>query len=202
MQKHRFVQYLILSVIFIISALSAQPEHWLRLYGENNIVELKRLLNENKITDPDWAAFVKILFEEEVENALPQFVDLYRRSRDEKLRKIILDRISQYYYARGFYTTANRILKDADFRNQILSTKVSQKYYGVQLGAFSSYNNALKSKKKYLSKIKNVSIITKQRDNRKLYVVVAGKLGTKEEAVKLKTRIRNEFGQKGIIIQY
>jgi len=201
-QKHRFVQYLIISVVLVSSSLLAQPDNWFRLYTENNIVELKKLLDEKKITDTNWASFVEILYEEEVENALPRFVDLYKNARDKKLKKIILDRISQYYYARGFYTTANRIIEDKDFRDQIFSTKVQKKYFGVQLGAFSSYDNALKSKKKYLSKIKHVSIITKQRNNRKLYVVVVGKLGTKEEAIKLKTRIRDEFGQKGIIIQY
>ena len=201
-QKHRFVQYLILFLLLSSSVLSAQSELWFRLYTENKIGELKKLLNEHKIANPDWANFVEILFEEEVENALPRYVDLYRNADDKKLKKIILDRISQYYYARGFYNTAHRIIEDEDFRNQIFSSKAQKKHYGVQLGAFSSYENALKNKKKYLSKLKYVSIITKQKNNRKLYIVVAGKFGTKEEAIKLKTRIRNEYGQKGIIIIY
>lgn len=205
MPKHRFVQfiaYMVLTLVLCSSVLYAQPDQWYRLVVDENINELEKLRSQGKITDPDWKNFVEIIFIEKSDDALPAYIKLYDKTSDSRLKKLILDRISQYYYARGFYETANRILDEESFRERIFSVKKKSIQFGVQLGAFASYQNALRLKHKFSGKISDISIITKNSHGQTLYVVVAGKLDNHQEAEKLKRSIKQDFGHKGIVIQY
>jgi len=201
MQKYRFVQYLAF-LLFLPTLTFAQPKVWYDAYLDNDVSRLQAELNAERITNPDWKQFVQAIFIEDVEEAFPQFISVYQRTQDQLLKKIILDRISQYYYAKGLYETANRILTDAEFRNQIFSVREEQIYFGVQLGAFSSMDNAEKARKKYSGKIRDISIITKDTSGKKLYAVIAGKFRNREDAEKLESEIKAKFGKKGMITQY
>jgi hypothetical protein len=200
MQKHRFIQYLI---IFILSThLYSQPERWYQLYVDNNTSELENLIQAGQVNNPEWHAALKLLFREEIDKIFSQFIELYETTTDNLLKKIILDRVSQYYYAKGLYDTAERLLKEEHFRNQIFSLKKRSIQFGVQLGAFSSYNNALKSKSEFSGKINSLSIITKSTKGRKLYILVAGKFNSREDAELMKNRIFSNFKHEGMVIQY
>jgi hypothetical protein len=200
MQKHRFIQYLIIFVI--CTHLYSQPERWYQLYVDNNTSELENLLQAGQVNNPEWHAALKLLFSEEIDKIFLQFIELYETTTDNLLKKIILDRVSQYYYAKGLYDTAERLLKEEHFRNQIFSLKKRSIRFGVQLGAFSLYNNALKSKSEFSGKINNLSIITKSKKGRKLYILVAGKFNSKEDAEVMKNRIFSNFNHEGMVIQY
>jgi hypothetical protein len=201
MQKYRYLPCLIFCLLIQTIAYS-QTQKWYNAYLSNDITALQTDLEKNSLTDPDWKQFVQAIFIEDVEEALPQFIVLYQRTADTKLKKIILDRISQYYYAKGFYETANRILTDENFRTQIFSVREEQIYFGVQLGAFSSFDNAEKAKKKYSGSIKDIYIITKESSGKKLYAVIAGKFKNREDAEKLEKEIQEKFTKKGMITQY
>jgi hypothetical protein len=201
MQKHRFLQYLAF-LLLLPTFLLAQPKVWYDAYLENDVASLQADLNTNKITNPDWKQFIQAIFMEDVEEAFTQFISVYQSTPDQLLKKVILDRISQYYYAKGLYETANRILTDEEFRNQIFSVREEQIYFGVQLGAFSSMDNAEKARKKYSGSVANISIITKDSSGKKLYAVIAGKFKNREDAEKLENEIQAKFGKKGMITQY
>ncbi len=201
MQKYRFVQYLAF-LLLLPTFVFSQPKVWYDAYLDNDIVRLQADLSANKITSPDWKQFVQAIFMEDVEEAFTQYISVYQRTQDQQLKKIILDRMSQYYYAKGLYETANRILTDEEFRNQIFSVREEQIYFGVQLGAFSSMDNAEKARKKYLGNIKDISIITKESSGKKLYAVIAGKFKNREDAEKLESEIKEKYGKKGMITQY
>lgn len=202
MQKHRFIQYLISIVIFSVCFAYSQPDNWYQLYMDNNIPALKEQLDSGQISDPLWAKFVQTLFQVELEDVLPNYVAIFEQTNDIKLKKVVLDRISQLYYARGFYETANRILDDKQFQNEFFSAQKEKIYFGIQLGAFSSYTNALRAKKDLSKTIGNVLIVTKNSRGRKLYVVVAGKFTDRQQAQKYRTQLASKYGKKGIIIQY
>jgi hypothetical protein len=201
MQKYRYLQYLIYWFLFQ-TAVYSQTQKWYNAYLSNDMMALQTDLEKNNITDPDWKLFVQTIFIEDVEEALPQFTILYQKTADPKLKKIILDRISQYYYAKGFYETADRILTDENFRNQIISVREEQIYFGIQLGAFSSLENAEKAKKKYSGSIQDIYIITKESSGKKLYAVIAGKFKNRNDAEKLEKEIQKKFTMKGMITQY
>lgn len=200
MQSNRLLQYLIL--FFLFSQAFAQPNYWFRLYADNNISEITKLLKDDKIHNLEWKTFFKNIFAEEIDVAIPTFVQLYDKTQDRLLKKVILDRISQYYYSKGLYDTADRIIRDAQFRNQIFSLKRRSIQFGVQLGAFSTMQNALRGKEIFSNKLRDISIITKNKNGKKLYLVVAGKYSLKTEAENLKRKIFNDFRHKGMIIQY
>jgi hypothetical protein len=201
MQKYRYLQYLIICLLFQTIVYS-QTQKWYNAYLSNDMLALQTDLETNSISDPDWKQFVQAIFIEDVEEALPQFIILYQKTADPKLKKIILDRISQYYYAKGFYETADRILTDENFRNQIISVREEQIYFGVQLGAFSSLENAEKAKMKYSGSLQDIYIITKESSGKKLYAVIAGKFKNRQDAEKLEKEIQEKFAKKGMITQY
>ncbi len=202
MQKYRFIQYLSILILLQSPFAFAQPDLWLRMYSENKISELMQLRGAGKISSPDWGRFVDALSVEETDSALKSYIRIYTTTGDENLKKLSLDRISQYYYAKGFYESANRILEDPQFRKQVFAIQKMKSTYGVQLGAFSSYQNALQNKKKLQKKISDVFILSKNNQGKTLYVVVSGKLNSRKAAQKLRQEILRRTGQKGLIIQF
>ncbi len=202
MQKHRYIQYLALFILLINISLFAQSENWYELYKNNQFSKIETLLKNNKIDNADWVAFFKLTFDEDGENAVGNYMKLYGKVTDQRLKKLIIDRISQYYYAKGYYDTAERIYQDENFREYLLETKSSQTFFGVQLGAFSTYKNAVKSKNRFAGKISNISIITKNNNGHKLYVVIAGKYESRRDAQELYSTIKEQFDHKGIIVTY
>jgi hypothetical protein len=200
MQNYRLIQYLIIFLFYL--NLSAQPEYWYQMYTNNNMAELDDLLKTGKIDDPDWKSLIECLFIEEMDLALHQYVQIYENSNNLLLKRVVLDRISQYYYSKGLYDTAKRIVTDEKFRNQIFSLKKRTIYFGVQLGAFSSYENALKSKNSYSGRLKELSIITKNKNGRKLYLIVAGKYNIRQNAEILRENIKHNLREQGLVIQY
>ncbi len=202
MQKHRFIQYLIVALFFLVQVLHAQSEHWYRLYVDQEILQLKQLLDKNEISDAQWRQFVEVLFQEEMEDVLPAYMRIYENTTDPLLKKAVLDRISQYYYARGFYDTANRILDDDQFRNQLFYINKEKIHFGVQLGAFSTYQNALNAKNKFERQLSQVQILTKQKNGKKLYIVISGSYSDKQSADRYRQKLKRDLGIKGIIVQY
>ncbi len=202
MQKYRFIQYLIIFSISFCLNVTAQPQKWYKLYKDNDLLKLEQSWKSGKINNTDWNTFLGYIFTEKFEDILPSIIQLYDRTTDKFLKRAILDRLSQYYYSKGFYDTANRILHDVQFRNQIFSIKKKKIQFGVQLGAFSSYENALKSKQNLSKKLNDIFIISRNRNGRKFYLVVAGKFNSKSEAIQYKNNIYNTIKKKGIIIQY
>ena len=133
---------------------------------------------------------------------MKEYISLYNLSADPQLKKLIIDRISQYYYAKGLYDSAERLLHDEEFRKTLFSMSIEKISFGVQLGAFSTQENALKGKDKYSGKLDDIKIIKKSSSGKILFVVVAGQFDTKQKATQYMQRIKEEHGFKGIIIQY
>ncbi len=202
MQKHRFIQYIVFATIITVVSLNAQSDYWYRLYLDNDFNTIEQLLKERKISSPQWNRFFNLLFEENGEDALVDYVQLFNEANDAKLKKLLLDRISQYYYAKGLYTTAKRLYDDPNFRAYLFSSKQDKQYYGVQLGAYSTYQNALASQKKLPQSLKNIHILTKNINGKTLYVIVAGKYSNQAQAKKLFQQLKDQFNIQGMIISF
>ncbi len=202
MQKHRFFQYLVICLLTLVQLLQAQPERWYQLYVHQDILTLKQALDNHEIQNKYWRKFVETLFVEEIEDVLPAYMKIYESTTDPLLKKVVLDRVSQYYYAKGFYDTATRILEDAQFRSQLFYIKQDQIHFGVQLGAFSNYKNALNAKTRFEEKISEIQILSKQRNGKKLYIVVSGRFADKRSAEAYLQKLKRDYRIKGIIVQY
>ncbi|UCF63395.1 MAG: SPOR domain-containing protein [bacterium] len=202
MQEYKFLRRIILILILVVLNAQAQNHPVYNLYNSNQISEIEKLLNNGQISEEDWRQFAEILFIEDLDSALKQYISLYGKTTDNQLKKLILDRISQYYYAKGLYESAERILDDEQFRARLFSMNIEKIYFGVQLGAFSSQENASSAMDKYSKNISDMTIIKKSSGGKLLFVVVAGKLDSKQKAEQYKTSISEKFGYKGIVIQY
>ncbi|GAB4329057.1 MAG: hypothetical protein Kow0037_03890 [Calditrichia bacterium] len=203
MQKNRLFQYL--AFILLLAPLTLlQPgvlyaQNWAELYKTDQIAILQEYRQNGQIKNPEWVRLVDLLFEEDLEQALPGYVDLFEKTNNTEIRKIVLDRLSQYYYARGLYETADKIFEDQDFRDRIFETKkLQEKFWGVQVGAFKSYENALNAKKELLGS--GEAILIKAENN--LYKVIVGKCTSENEVKKLQKKIKQRYNKKGLIISY
>lgn len=202
MPKYSLIRNISICFIFLCLSVYSQTADFNSLYSENRISEIEDLLLQNKINHDGWKEFAKALFEENWEIAIQKYIDIYVNTQDNQIQRAVLDRISQYYYAKGLYDSANRIINDENFRKRIFSINTKKIYFGIQLAAFSSYENALKGRDQYSKKIDNTNIMTKESGGKKLYVIVAGKFSSKQEAESYRKQLREELGIQGIIVQF
>jgi hypothetical protein len=202
MQKYRFISGVITALLLMLCSAISQQIDIYQLYSTQQFAEIEKELEAGKITDEKWQKFAEILFMENLDEALTRYISLYNNYNDDRLHKVIIDRISQYYYARGLYDSADRILKDPQFRQKIFAMNTDKISFGVQLGAFSSMENANKAKNKYSKNIDDIRIVNKQSGGKQLYVVVTGKYSTRPDAETLKQSLLNKYGYSGMVIQY
>ncbi len=214
----RFITPLCFVLIFGIGAsLIGQEEDLAKLYREQNWVELEELVKEGLIVSPDWQAFLLAALEPEADLAVPRMFAAYRQSSNEQLRRIIRERISQYYAAQGYYETARRIVEDEPFFRSLAALKSDRRsssapppppnnrsaaYFGVQLGAFRLKSGAEKEKKRYQEKYPNAVVLEKSRGSERFYVVVVGGYASRNEAEQAKKELKNQLHIEGYIIQY
>jgi len=202
MQKYRFIRLLIILVVALIFSARGQEAEIYQLYMDGQIATLESMLASDRIQQPEWKTFISAIFQENFEEAFRQYIEIYNQTRDQRLKKVIIDRVSQYYYAKGLYDSAERILEDEKFRNQIFSIEVDKIYFGIQLGAFSSHENAAKASSKFQKNISELKIINKRSAGKELYVIIAGKFENKESAENYKNQLNKKYGYTGLIIQY
>ena len=211
MQERRFLFDLIILAGFIVfvipgSLIGQSSKELSDLYENQQFLKLKEYYENNQIHDPGWKRFVEALSEDNADSAIIMFAGVYKSSQDKVLRKHVIERISDYYYARGYYKTAERLLRDKKFLDETVSAKPEPGRsntvgYGIQVGAFGNYENALALKNKMLKKNRNVTIVNKESNGENLFLVVIGKYSDREVAEKeLRSLRSNNVG--GFIIQY
>lgn len=211
MQKHRFVLYLSIllmaGILYLPLAVFGQTEAELeRLYENEQFITLKNYRDGSRISDLQWRRFIDALYTEDADSALSMFAAVYNNTQNKTLKQYVVQRVSGYYYARGYYQTAERLLKDKKYFNKIISepqqSEASEDSYGVQIGAFSNYANANSMKNRWMKKIQNVTIISKKSNGEDLYIVVAGKHSTREAAERELRTLKQNNHINGFVIQY
>ena len=206
MQKHRFIQYLIAGIFFIsvwhFSSGAQTDADWKALYRQQEWAALQQLVQEGKITDPCWQTFLQALFIEKADSALQVLASLYFRCPDPEIRQGIRQRLYAYYYARGYYGQAQKIQQNDSLFHKMLALRATRVRYGVQLGAFRTYANALKLKQKWGTRIRPMQIINKIRNGRRLYIVVGGEFKKRAKAENFRQRLRHELGIEGYVIEF
>lgn len=221
-QRYIILLFLGLAVALSRSGVSQTAEDLAALYRDNRILELEALRKSGSIAGEDWKMFTDALFEPDAEVAASKMIEAYSLSSNRPLKTIIRERLSQYYAARGYYETAKRILNDEEFFQGVLALKASRRAegktagsasqppkgsesgqtFGVQVGAYSSFDNAERASQKYRQNYSNVRVLEKEKPGSSLYVVVIGAYPSREEAAVVMERIQKEFKVKGYIIQY
>lgn len=195
-----------------------------RMYDNNRMLELDELRKKDAIKSSDWKVFVDALFETDGERAIRKMLEAYSHSNDSKLKRIIRERVSQFYSARGYYETSRRILDDEKFFDGIVALKQNSRpnnnvgavnsedqvervdengqTFGVQVGAYSNYENAQQASRKYQDVYPNTKVLNKVKNGMNLYVIVIGGYPSRGEASDQIDEISRRFKVKGYIIQY
>lgn len=141
------------TMIFATNLTSAQGlvnKELFRLYETNKYSTLKIEINKldvNKSKSPE-IKFLKTIFNEDGEEAIAIYLDLFQDSYGD-LKSIIAKKLSDYYYAKGYYITASKyqkyLVENANTKTKIPrpdNEEVEQKKYIIQLGAFGLKDNA------------------------------------------------------------
>ncbi len=193
-----------------------------KLYQSGKLVELQNLHQQNKIQTADWKLFVDAIFESDAESASQKMLSAYSVSKDPQLQNFIKKRVSQFYSARGYYETSRRILEDESFFQRIIAINNDRqtknkngsgkktvqpidengKQFGIQVGAFSTVQNARNVSRKYQKYYSDTKVMKKTRNGNSLYIVVIAGYNSREDAEKAIPAINNQLNVKGYIIQY
>lgn len=229
MSQPRQFRYLTVSaaaiVILLLGSLHAKAQEQLAyLYRENRVLELEQLQRKGSIADPSWDLFVRSILVVDADSAVQMMGEAYRNSTDLQLRRFIRQRVSMAYFAQGYYETARRIAVDENALLDLLTTKRKSSaglsnsigaasalpdsdvsnggQFGVQVGAYSTYENAVSVSRKLELNYGHSTILAKSREGQKLYVVIFGKFPTREEAERLLKTMQDRNDLHGYIIQY
>jgi hypothetical protein len=121
----------------------------------NKLENRLRELENNKTNDPE-IEFFKTIFTDKGENAIKVYEDLLKKSKTP-LKNLLAEKISDYYYALGFYVRAGEykkisqtnfpmqtkvIEKTVDSKNEDNTRDKSKSKYVIQVGAFGVWQNA------------------------------------------------------------
>lgn len=208
----RSIFHILLLLAFFLSLSSyrqiyAQDRNdFATLYTQKKIAVLKEYYDQNRIKEDDWRLFVRALFVSDADSALAIYARIYGSSDDKQLRGFIRERVADLYYARGYYETSRKLLKDEKYFRKLISANINaslpKESFGVQTGAFGSYENALKAKNKLLKNVKDVTIIRKKSNGNDLFLVVVGRYTSRDQAEKALQEAKRNYGIKGFVIQY
>lgn len=214
---------LLLAALLSVPAFAQSNAELLAMYRENKIDQLEKLHRQGSLPEPGWRIFIEAIFIEDAETATIRMMEAYQQTALPELQQVIRERISHYYAARGYYETARRILDDEHSFREILAIKAPQtsprpasptpppaqqnrgtpgERYGVQIGAFSTYDGAETVSRECRALYANTEILEKEKDGDTLYVVVIGGYPERAAAENILSNVNQQFKVKGYIIQY
>jgi len=163
--------------------------------------EIERLKNyKNKSAEIE---FLKTVFLENGEEALTIYLKLFENSYGD-LKSIVSKKLSDYYYAKGYYLTASKYQKylvestnTKPTKQKNISTKAEQKKYIIQLGAFGLEDNAAQLQKMLQTQNLYTRIENRNINGKSLHCVwLDGKNGfseTLEFAEKIKEKYHLQY---------
>ncbi len=141
----------------LLNILSAQNRTLLESYLNKDFNYLAGVVNQaGNYTSEEEHSFYRALFERDGEKAVIVYKTLFHESEKRYLKYLAADRLQDYYYARGYYTTAaeyKQYVADHIRDIEIPSTETTvlpeketldedhERYY-IQVGAFGIEDNA------------------------------------------------------------
>lgn len=145
-------------------------------------------------------AFLKAIFIKDGDRALSVYQNIVSNAKDGELRYHAAKKIYEYYYARGFYITADDLKKRMGFdKIDIVSVKGNPNLelppikYVIQIGAFSDKKNAEKMIKRISNLKATIMIKTKNISGRELHLVWVGPFTERQKAEDLAVSIKENY---------
>lgn len=190
--KISLITLVILPFLLLSSIFAQKYPELVQYYKDRQLTQLQTRLNELEKSDPDHkeVRFFKAYFWDNGEEAFTVYQELFNQSYSP-LKNLIADKISDYYYARGFYVKAEEYKKIAFTlfpvktkdekktvdNNQKKNVKNNQKsIYMIQVGAFGVIDNANDLAQSLKARKMSVEVVNRIVGGQTLYCVwVAGR---------------------------
>lgn len=145
-------------------------------------------------------AFFKTLFEPNAEVAFSAYQKIISSTSDGELRFQAAKKIYEYYYARGFYITADEIESRFGLDKEVVyhakdnnALELPPLQFVIQLGAFSDRLNADKMIKRISRLDKTILIKTKVVAGQKLHLVWVGPFNDRSSAEEWAELIEDKY---------
>jgi len=174
--KHNFVLYLLILFLIPVISYGQSFEQLNQLYQKKKMGELEQLVRNSTSESPE-IIFFKTIFNENGFQSIRIYESLFSKTGGE-LKGLTAKKISEYYYALGFYVKASEYAKYATVNSTAAHTAIANvttvspdKLYFIQVGAFGYKDNA--NRMKELLKEKNIEsdVKVRQVNGKTLYCV-------------------------------
>ena len=182
--NNQFIAKLLIILFVLTASTIARPDSDIySLYQNRAFNKLKERLKTVKASLPKAEQlFFETLFISDAEKAFEIYKELFNKN-DGKVKYFSAERLQEYYYAKGYYSTAsdyekylvehrelvenntNTIIQDIEE-----SPEDTDKYY-IQVGAFGLRDNAEQMKKMLDTQKIDSKIITREVQSKTLYCV-------------------------------
>jgi len=206
-------QHRVVSALFIFISLfvwnnaalgQIKPEQLYQAYKEHDFTRLHSLLNQIKPaqTQTPEMRFYQAVFKENADSAVKIYKEVFQLA-NVRTRLLSAEKLYEYYYAKGFYVTAEKYQKymaeHGPEEGTVRAVPISknpppaEKVFYIQVGAFGIKENA--QQRRMFLKTRDVQSILVERnvDGRTLYCVwVKGKADI-EKTLELANRLKSKF---------
>jgi hypothetical protein len=158
-----------------------------KLYAERKMEALKSQLPLLK--ESPEKTFFQTLFISNADSSVELYKLIYKNA-SGKLKPLVSRKLYEYYYAKGFYVTAQRY-EDSE----------GESVYEIQLGAFLSQENALDLKEKLFNGGLKTYLVIKEINQKKFYCIRMKGKDSIESTTSLADQIGRKFNLKYRIIK-
>jgi hypothetical protein len=205
LDKYYSIRFLLLLLVFN-SGVIAQNSNQLFNYYQNKQFDLvKNNLTKSKQISETERQFFEALFIKDAEQAFGIYEALFKKT-EGKIKYYSAERIKDYYYAKGFYSTASDYEKYLVEHKALIDQKTEvvipdivnespadTDLLYIQVGAFGLVDNANQMKAMLNTQRIESKIIIKEINSQKLYCVwVTGK-GDFDETLKFANDLKQRY---------
>jgi hypothetical protein len=192
--NHKYALFTIalISVVFTQILPAQSFEQMDQLYQQKKYDQLKKLVDGNNAEDPA-IIFFKNVFNENGDESVRIYESLFNKVQG-KLKGLIARKISEYYYAKGFYVKSREYDRFAVY-DAPEETVVPQKkdLYQIQVGAFGYQENA--NRMQELLGVRKIQSTVKKRiiNDKTLYCVWIAGSDTYRDTVQLAEELKQKY---------
>jgi hypothetical protein len=174
--NHKFVLYLLILFLTPVISYGQSFEQLNQLYQKKKMRELEQLIRNSTSETPE-IIFFKTVFNENGVKSIRIYESLFSKTGGE-LKGLVAKKISEYYYALGFYVKASEYAKYATVSSppaytatETVITGSPEKLYFIQVGAFEYRDNANRMKELLKEKNLESDVKIRQVNGKTLYCV-------------------------------
>ena len=181
---HKFLLFC-LTLLTVSNSFAQHSDELFKMYQEKNIEQLIKMIavNKSELSSAEQS-FYNTLFIKDAEKAFTIYEDLFKKT-DGRIKYLCAERLKDYYYAQGYYSTASdyekylfenrNLIENIDSEiipeNNALQNNIDEEKLYIQVGAFGLQDNAKQMKSMLDTQKIEAQIVTRKVNNNSLFCV-------------------------------